>query len=50
MENNVEELAEIYATLLAYEVVEGPPDLKAIVEEYWPELLHKVKPPHSEMH
>jgi hypothetical protein len=32
------------------DVVDGPAELRAIVEAMWPELLHKVKPPRSEMH
>jgi hypothetical protein len=36
--------------LLNNEVVDGPPELRAIVAALWPELLHKVKPPRSEMH
>jgi len=31
-------------------VVEGPPELRNIVAEYWPHLLHKVKPPRELMH
>ena len=36
--------------LLDGDVVEGAPELREIVEELWPELLHKVKPPCSDMH
>lgn len=32
------------------EVVEGPPELYALVAELWPDQLHKVKPPLSLMH
>ena len=49
-EYNADELAQIYAELLESDVVEGPPDLREIVEEFWPDLLHKVKPPRSKMH
>jgi hypothetical protein len=41
---------EILDFLLDADVVEGAPELREIVEELWPELLHKVKPPLSEMH
>lgn len=41
---------EILDFLLEADVVEGAPELREIVEELWPELLHKVKPPLSEMH
>ena len=41
---------EILDFLLDADVVEGAPELREIVEELWPELLHKVKPPRSEMH
>ena len=40
----------ILQLLLSNEVVDGPPELRAIVARLWPELLHKVKPPRSEMH
>jgi hypothetical protein len=30
--------------------VDGPDELRMIVEENWPELLHKIKPPRSRMH
>jgi len=40
----------IFQLLLDNEVVDGPPELRAIVARLWPELLHKVKPPRSEMH
>jgi len=46
-ENDVEAIREL---LLNSEVVDGPPELRAIVARLWPELLHKVKPPISEMH
>jgi hypothetical protein len=32
------------------DVVQGGDELYAIVQELWPELLHKVKPPRSLMH
>jgi hypothetical protein len=47
---NVEEFAQIHQALIENEVVEGPPELKELVEEFWPELLHKLKPPIEEMH
>ena len=40
----------IHQLLVSNEVVDGPPELRAMVAALWPELLHKVKPPHSEMH
>ena len=40
----------IHQLLVSHEVVDGPPELRAIVAARWPELLHKVKPPRSEMH
>ena len=46
----MDDLAAIYETLREAAVVEGPPELREIVAEHWPELLHKVKPPTSEMH
>lgn len=44
------DLGEILDLLLDADVVEGAPELRDIVEELWPELLHKVKPPASQMH
>jgi hypothetical protein len=44
------DLDEIYDFLVSAEVVEGPPEFREIVAKLWPELLHKVKPPASEMH
>ena len=46
----VGDLDQILDSLLAADVVEGAPELREIVEELWPELLHKVKPPLSSMH
>jgi hypothetical protein len=44
------DLDEMYDFLMNAEVVEGPPGFREIVAALWPELLHKVKPPISEMH
>lgn len=46
----VGDLDQILDSLLEADVVEGAPELREIVEELWPELLHKVKPPLSSMH
>jgi hypothetical protein len=45
-----DDLDQMHELLLASDVVEGPPELKEIVRQLWPELLHKVKPPLKEMH
>ncbi len=45
-----DDLDEMFELLSEADVVEGPPGLKKLVEELWPELVHKVKPPRSEMH
>lgn len=45
-----DDLKEVYEVLVNAEVVDGPPGFREIVAELWPELLHKVKPPTSEMH
>jgi hypothetical protein len=41
---------EIHDFLEDADVVDGPAELRVIVAELWPELLHKVKPPLAEMH
>jgi hypothetical protein len=50
LEIDVDDFNEVYDFLVNADVVEGPPVLREIVAELWPELLHKVKPPISEMH
>ena len=47
---DVADLEQILDSLLDADVVEGAPGLREVVEELWPELLHKVKPPLSSMH
>lgn len=47
---DIEEIDELHDELLECDVVEGPPELKELVEEFWPELLHKLKPPREQMH
>ena len=32
------------------EVVQASEDFRHIVEENWPELMHKIKPPRAQMH
>lgn len=49
-ELDVDDLGEVHDFLLDAEVVEGPPGFREIVAELWPNCLHKVKPPISEMH
>src|SRR3954468_7026817 len=49
-ELDTDDLNEMYEFLVNAEVVEGPPGFREIVAELWPDLLHKVKPPISEMH
>jgi hypothetical protein len=44
------DLDSIHDALMNADVLEGPEELYAIVEEFWPELVHKVKPPFSRMH
>jgi hypothetical protein len=40
----------IYEFIKSSDVVEGPDELYSIVQNLWPELLHKVKPPRALMH
>lgn len=40
----------IYDFIADADVVEAPDELYAIVEELWPELLHKLKPARAKMH
>jgi hypothetical protein len=49
-EVETEDLDEMYEFLLNADVVEGPPGFREMIADLWPELLHKVKPPISEMH
>jgi hypothetical protein len=49
-EAEIEDINEVNEFFLNAEVVEGPPGFREMVAELWPELLHKVKPPISEMH
>jgi hypothetical protein len=49
-EVETDDIDEVYEFLLNAEIVEGPPGFREMVAELWPELLHKVKPPISEMH
>jgi hypothetical protein len=49
-EIDMDDLEQIYEFLESAEVVEGPPEFREIVGKLWPQLLHKVKPPISEMH
>ena len=44
------ELETIRRLIVAHEIVDGPPILRRVVEELWPELLHKIKPPRELMH
>jgi hypothetical protein len=45
-----DDLEELYDFLVEADVVDGPASLRELVAHLWPELLHKVKPPRSEMH
>jgi hypothetical protein len=45
-----DELEKIRLLIVAHEIVDGPPILRRVVEELWPELLHKIKPPREQMH
>jgi hypothetical protein len=45
-----DDLGDIHDFLEDADIVEGPDELYSIVEELWPELLHKLKPPRARMH
>jgi hypothetical protein len=45
-----DEIEKIRIALEENEVVSGPPLLKLVVEELWPDMVHKVKPPREQMH
>lgn len=49
-EFDLDVVEEIHQDLLNNDVVDGPPELKELAEELWPELLHKVKPARALMH
>ena len=45
-----EELEHIRQLIIDHDVVDGPPPLRLLVAQLWPELLHKIKPPRELMH
>jgi hypothetical protein len=45
-----DELEKIRHLIATHEIVDGPPILRRVVEQLWPELLHKIKPPRELMH
>jgi hypothetical protein len=47
---DADDLEGIYAYLQTMEVVQASDDFRHIVEDNWPELMHKIKPPRSQMH
>lgn len=49
IEVEMNDLDQIYDFLLNAAVVEGSLEFREIVAQLWPKLLHKVKPPRSEM-
>jgi hypothetical protein len=50
VELNTDDPEELYEFLVHAEVVEDPLGFREIVAELWPKLLHKVKPPLSQMY
>jgi hypothetical protein len=50
VEVDCDDLDKMLELLQGADVVDGPPGLKELVEQLWPELAHKVKPPRSQMH
>jgi len=49
-ENGEADIDGIFDALMNADIIEGPDELYALVEELWPDLLHKVKPPRWRMH
>ena len=47
---NEDDLESIYRFVSRATVVDGPPELRTLIAEHWPEFLHKVKPPRERMH
>jgi hypothetical protein len=45
-----DDIQGIHDFIVDADIVDGPDELYAIVQQLWPELLHKVKPPRSLMH
>jgi hypothetical protein len=45
-----EELEKIRHLIVNHDIIDGPPILRKVVAELWPELLHKIKPPRELMH
>ena len=42
-----DDIQGIHDFIAEADIVSGPDELYVIVQELWPELLHKVKPPRS---
>lgn len=49
-ENGEADIEGIFDALMNADIIEGPDELYDLVEELWPDLLHKVKPPRRRMH
>ena len=49
-QNPQDDIAGIRDFIAQHDIVERGDELYAIVSVIWPELLHKVKPPRSQMH
>jgi hypothetical protein len=47
---NTTDVQGIYEFIKNSDVVEGPDELYSLIQNLWPELLHKVKPPRDLMH
>jgi hypothetical protein len=47
---DIDDLEGIHEYLMAADVVQVSDELRLIIEEYWPELTHKLQPPRERMH
>lgn len=47
---DADELEALHECLLANEVVAVDDEMRLLIEEHWPELVDRLKPPRERMH